>query len=282
MYENNRILIVDDTPSIHEDFKKILIHEDEADDALEELLADVLEDEAPQQLRNCNVKFELDHAFQGGQAYEMVIEAVTAGKPYAVAFVDIRMPPGWDGIQTIKKIWEVYPHLEIVICTAYSDYSWDKIIDELGTNDQLQFIRKPYDPISVKQMALALTRKWSLAEKSRHYVQDLEKAVDIRTKELQQKIEELNRASQEIKTLQGILPMCSYCHKIRSDDNYWQKVDAYISSTTEMDISHSICPDCFKQIMADGEFEEEEEELSIPKEEKETQKTQNNNHNLLI
>ena len=63
--------------------------------------------------------------------------------------------------------------------------------------------------------------------------------------------EELKKALKEIKTLRGILPLCSYCKKIRNDKGYWEQVDVYIQQHTEADISHSICPECAKEHYSD-------------------------------
>jgi len=251
---NNRVLIVDDNPSIHEDFKKILPAADETDFDLDKLLQEVFTghvtpDPAPAH-DGQRVYYTLAHAFQGKEAYEMVVAAETGGQPYAVSFMDIRMPPGWDGIETIKRIWADHPHVEMVICTAFSDYSWDEILVKIGTSDQLQFLRKPFDVVSIKQMALALTKKWNLARKARQYVQDLEQAVTDRTKELAQKIKELEDAMTEIRQLQEILPMCAYCHKIRDDEGFWHRVDRYLQTHTLSSVSHGVCPDCFENVMA--------------------------------
>ncbi len=248
--ENNRILVVDDAASIHEDFEKILNPGRTASSGLDEMLEDVFGEAENQPAKLAAARLhaiELSHAYQGEEAIERVDMAAETGNPFAVAFVDVRMPPGLDGIETVARIWQKNPHIEVVICTAYSDYSWEKIVAQLGTTDQLQFLRKPVDVVSVKQMALALTRKWNLARRARHYMQDLEREVAVRTEQLAKKIRELEAAAGEIKQLQGILPMCVYCHKVRDDDNYWQKVDRYISNHTLADISHGICPECYEQ-----------------------------------
>jgi len=193
------------------------------------------------------VLFELSHAHQGEEAYGMVAEAEKSECPFALAFVDVRMPPGWDGVETASRIWADFPRIEMVICTAFSDYSWEQILEELGVTEKLQFLRKPVDVVSVKQMALALTTKWSLAEQASHYVDDLELEVNTRTHELQDKVSELEEAMAEIQQLRGILPMCVYCHKIRDDKDFWQHVDNYIHTHTKAEISHGICPDCFEE-----------------------------------
>ncbi len=110
-------------------------------------------------------KLQLESAQQGQVASRMVKAAISLGSPYAVAFVDMRMPPGWDGIETIEPMWQDDPNLEVVICTAYADYSWEAVFERLGNTDQLLVLKKPFDPIEVKQLAGSLTAKWELARR---------------------------------------------------------------------------------------------------------------------
>jgi two-component system cell cycle sensor histidine kinase/response regulator CckA len=175
-----RILIVDDTPSIHEDFRKILIarETDASLDAAEEALFA----EAP--VAPAADSFSLDSALQGQEALALVERAVGEGRPYALAFVDMRMPPGWDGIETIRRLWQVDAMLQVVICTAYSDYSWSETIRQLGSTDNLIILKKPFDNIEVLQLAHALTRKWQLAQKLAARMWDLAAEVKSRTDEL--------------------------------------------------------------------------------------------------
>ncbi|MFT5131306.1 MAG: two-component system sensor histidine kinase/response regulator [Rhodothermales bacterium] len=256
MEENKRILIVDDNPSIHEDFKKILPaasdeHRDDERDELNALYGEVFGESNPdaegdEALARNVTGYELSHALQGEDAFEMIREAELAGRPFALTFMDVRMPPGWDGIVTIREIWAEFPNIEVVICTAYSDYTWSQILKTLGTTDQLQFVRKPIDIVSIKQMALALTKKWNLAEQARNQVQLLESQVAARTQELSSKVDELQTALNEIHELRGILPMCSYCHKVRDDDDFWHQVDSYLQTRTQAEVSHGICPSCYE------------------------------------
>lgn len=250
--ENRRVLIVDDNASIHEDFVKILPSQPDDFADFDELEQDLFgtAPETENVVDWAPILYELHHAYQGNDAYRMVEKAEANGQPFSLIFMDVRMPPGWDGIETAQKIWERWPHLEIVICTAYSDYSWEKILKIIGRTDQLMFLRKPFDVISVKQMALALTKKWNLAAKERSYVQDLERAVEERTHSLNQKITALEKATAEIRDLRGILPMCVHCKKIRDDKNFWQKVEDYIQTHSLANISHSVCPQCYDSAMS--------------------------------
>ena len=120
-----RVLIVDDSPAIHDDFRKILLAEDGAASSLDQEAQELLGAGKPVS-STLTLTFSVDSALQGQEALDKVQQAVAAKEPYAMAFVDMRMPPGWDGLETIKRIWEVYPDLEVVICTAYSDHSWQE------------------------------------------------------------------------------------------------------------------------------------------------------------
>ena len=108
--------------------------------------------------------FEVDCASQGQTGLAMVQRALLAGYPYAVAFVDMLMPPGWDGVETIENLWRIDPALQIVICSTLSDLSWDQVSPQLKQSDQLLILRKPFDNIEVWQLASSLTQKWWLAQ----------------------------------------------------------------------------------------------------------------------
>ena len=157
--KNKKILLIDDNPTIHEDFKKTLLSIEKNPD-IEELEANLF-GEKDNSLKD---DFIIDSAFQGKEALKKVKQAVRESDLYAMAFVDVRMPPGWDGIETINQIWKVDPDIEMVICTAYSDYSWDETVKKLGESDKLLILKKPFDNIEVKQLAFALTAKWNLAK----------------------------------------------------------------------------------------------------------------------
>lgn len=158
MSPTSRILIVDDTPSIHEDFRKILTLPAGIGVDLDEM-ADSLFGKSEQAAVYKAIDYELNSAFQGEEALEMIEKAEAEGRGYSLVFMDVRMPPGLDGIKTIAKIWERFPNMEIVICTAYSDYSWIDIIDILGPSDHLLVLKKPFDADEAQQMALAMTRR---------------------------------------------------------------------------------------------------------------------------
>ncbi|CAN7426174.1 EAL domain-containing protein [Caulobacter sp. LjRoot300] len=176
---NRRILVIDDTPSIHQDFQKILGSGLDSEAALASSEAALFGD-AP----TVRQAFELDSAYQGQEALAMVIGALAENRPYAMAFIDMRMPPGWDGVETIERLWQVDPQLQIALCTAYSDYSWEAMSERLELGDRLLILKKPFDNVEIRQMASALTAKWQMTQDAASKMSRLEQAVEERTKAL--------------------------------------------------------------------------------------------------
>lgn len=176
---NRRILVVDDNRSIHGDFRKILACDRNTDTAgaLETALFGDTGD-----TRNA-IRFEIDSAYQGRDGLEMVKLAMAEGRPYAMAFMDVRMPPGWDGFEAAARIREVDPEMHIVICTAYSGHSWEQVRRELGHSDKLAILQKPFDNIEALQLATALTEKWNLARHAKPQFDSLETPIAERTRE---------------------------------------------------------------------------------------------------
>ena len=187
---NNRILVIDDNQAIHDDFRKILVSQRSKTMVLTQVEAAFFGESSP---AGFETSFEVDSAFQGEEGLAMVKRALAADRPYAMAFVDVRMPPGWDGIETIKRIWEVDPELQVVICTAYSDYSWEQMTAQVSQPDSLVILKKPFDNIEVLQLAHALTKKWLLNSQANAKLGDLERMVNFRTEELLQEIAERGR-----------------------------------------------------------------------------------------
>ncbi|HMS82917.1 MAG TPA: ATP-binding protein [Nitrospira sp.] len=195
--ENRRLLVVDDNVLIHEDFRKILQPRHETQ-RLDEVRAAIFgSTPRPKPL----MRFELDCAEQGQTALALVQTACREGRPYAVAFVDMRMPPGWDGLETIEHVWAVDPEIQMVICTAYTDHSWEDIIHRLGYDDRLLIVQKPFSSVEVSQLATALTTKWNLARQARQRLETAE-AVNVAKSEF------LVNVSHEIRTpMNGLIGM---------------------------------------------------------------------------
>ena len=183
---NRRILLIDDTPSIHEDFRKILMPDEASTEALDEMESALFGDTAKPQTQ----AFELHGAYGGEEGLGLLTSAMAQQRPYALAFVDMRMPQGWDGAKTIEELWKVAPDLQVVVCTAYSDYSWDDLLFRLHAHDRLLILKKPFDNIEVQQMANTLANKWDMARRASLQTSQLERLVEERTQALQLEIEE--------------------------------------------------------------------------------------------
>jgi len=179
-----RLLVIDDNVSIHEDFRKVLCGalEKEAEDAFLAAEAALFGEVAEVSAR---ATFTIDSAYQGQEGVETARQALAQGRPYNLAFVDMRMPPGWDGLETIEHLWAVDPHIQVVICSAHADYDWMEVVQRLGHSDQLLVLRKPFEPIEVLQCANALTNKWFNERIIRAQVASLEKDVSVRTQGLE-------------------------------------------------------------------------------------------------
>ncbi len=192
--ENRRILIIDDNPAIHGDFNKILGRNSKNVSALDDAEASLFGDPAaPAAVDVPGLVFEMDSAHQGKEGLALVEKALAEGRPYAMAFVDVRMPPGWDGIETIHRIWQIDKDIQIVICTAYSDYSWEEMTGDPQRADSLLILKKPFDNIEVVQLAHALTKKWTLARQARASLENLDQLVAQRTADLNRTLTQLQQ-----------------------------------------------------------------------------------------
>lgn len=191
-----RVLLIDDTASIHEDIKAVLRPGGSAlaqaasravDDMEQMMFGD---DAAP---ASAAPTFDTDSAFQGQQGHRMVCDALARAEPYALAIVDMRMPPGWNGLETIVKLWEVDDELQVVICTAFSDHDWSEITERLGYSERLLVIKKPFDGIEILQATHALCKKWQLQREVAQKLISLDGLVASRTAELNEANMELQR-----------------------------------------------------------------------------------------
>ena len=178
-----RILIVDDNPAIHRDFDKILGARVEPAEALAGVES-LLFGDAPAPERE-RARYMLEFASQGQEGVERARQACAAGRAFAIAFIDMRMPPGWDGLETIERLWAVDPDAQVVICSAHSDYDWSDVVARLGQTDRLLVVKKPFEPIEVLQCASALARKWQHERTLRAQVETLESEVAARTENLE-------------------------------------------------------------------------------------------------
>jgi diguanylate cyclase (GGDEF)-like protein len=179
-----RILVIDDNHAIHEDFRKTLGQSCAATEQLLSAKAALFGESGTAPANQNLPRFEIETALQGEEGLAKLQAALREGRPFNVAFVDMRMPPGWDGMQTIQRLWEADPSLQVVICTAYSDYSWEEISRKFGTTDRLLILKKPFDPAEVSQLAASLSEKWAQTRKAQLKMDELERIVEIRTADL--------------------------------------------------------------------------------------------------
>ncbi len=182
---NHRLLVIDDNRAIHDDFRKILCP---AGESLDDAEAAFFGETATMPAQPV---FEIDSAFQGEEGVAALARALEEGRPYAMAFVDVRMPPGMDGIETIERLWQLSPDLQVVVCTAFSDYSWEEMVSRLHNRDRLLVLKKPFASIEALQLACALTAKWALTRQAREQLAETERCVAERTGELREAVEKL-------------------------------------------------------------------------------------------
>jgi CheY-like chemotaxis protein len=160
--KNHRILVIDDNPAIHDDYRKILGRTF-----------------TPDPVGNPGWPiFELSFAYQGQEGLDLIRKSLREKRPFALAFVDVRMPPGWDGIETVCRLWKEYPELQVVICTAYADFSWEEMVSDLTHLDRMIVLKKPFECIEVLQLAVAMTEKWRLNQMIKLRVVNLEKLIE--------------------------------------------------------------------------------------------------------
>jgi two-component system sensor histidine kinase/response regulator len=185
--KRSRIIVIDDNPDIFKIICKILTGE-KNHHKLHERETDLVS--------SSMFNFEVVYASQGQEGAERIQQACKNGNPFSLAFVDMRMPPGWNGIETIKHIREIDTDIQAVICTAYSDYSWEEIVRHLGLTDNLLILKKPFAFAEVSQIAIAMTTKWKLAKQAAMKMHDLEEMVAQKTGELIIAKEQAEKASQ--------------------------------------------------------------------------------------
>jgi len=213
---NRRILIVDDNAAIHVDFRKVLGPQAEhsAQAALDVLEANLFGETVAAAARP---NFEIDSAHQGQQGVTMAQQALVEGRPYAMAFVDMRMPPGWDGLKTIERLWAADPDVQVVICSAHTDYDWTEVVERLGHSDKLLVLRKPAEPIEVLQCATALSRKWENDRLVKDHVLGLEEVITARTRGLE-------AANQQLRHLATHDALTGLPNRVLLDDRLQQAI----------------------------------------------------------
>lgn len=226
--DHARILLVDDNVSIHEDFKTILSTNQSVSTPEDNILENELFGEklntvssGSNTTKTMEMVYTIDSAYQGEEAIEKVTAAEESGMGYALIFMDVRMPPGIDGISAIQQIWAKYPTIEIIICTAFSDYSWNDIVSKFGHTNHLLFMKKPFDSTSVKQTAASLIDKWKIFQENKKITDHLKEEVEKRTDELNKMVTHLKELKKkaEDETVAKTHFFTNMSHEIRTPMN---------------------------------------------------------------
>ena len=160
-----RVLVADDEPEVLDAYRQILTEADVAEDltAFRQLRAKLFskdQTDSPAAKRMSGAHFEPVFCNGAEPAVDAVKAALAAERPFAVVFLDMRMPPGPDGIWAASKIREIDPEIEIVVCTAYSDVDPGDMGARVPPEDKLSYLQKPFHVHEVRRMAIALGSKW--------------------------------------------------------------------------------------------------------------------------
>lgn len=158
MDENRRILVIDDDEGIRETYLNIFTPEEESE--VLSMGSRLFGEETPSEQKSVQTVFDLSLSDNGSEGIEKATKALQSEQPFAVAFIDMKMP-GLNGAQTAQKIWEIDPNIKIVIVTAYSEYTPEDIISVTGRDD-IFYLRKPFNHEEIYQFARALTNEWNL------------------------------------------------------------------------------------------------------------------------
>ena len=159
---NYRVLIVDDEAGIHRDFRDMLNPKHRK--RLTAALAESFLDRGPQNESFFLPNFELLHATSGEEAHDIICAGKASNCPIAVAYIDVRMPPGIDGVETIRRIRRSEKDIELVIMTAYTDKPLPEIVRDMKLLNKLLYIRKPFAPEEVQQITLSLVERWNVEQ----------------------------------------------------------------------------------------------------------------------
>ncbi|PYV32158.1 MAG: response regulator [Acidobacteria bacterium] len=165
--------------------------------------------------------YEVSRAENGAEA----LRKLEAREAPRLAILDWMMP-GIDGVEVCRRLRAANPVLPLYVIVLTAKGESEDVVEglESGADD---YVTKPFDRAELRAR-----------------IQVGERVLELQT-ELSERVKELEAALARVKTLQGLLPICSYCKRIRNDQNYWQQVEQYIGEHSGAEFSHGICPDCF-------------------------------------
>lgn len=200
---HKKIIVIDDDLDIWEAYRAILAPQElEGKFSAQKKMAELMEKAGDASLPE-QEHFDVSFASQGQEGFQLVAKALQEDKPFAIAFIDVRMPPGWDGLETAVQIRAIDPDIEIVIVTAYADRSREEIAQAVSPPHKLLYLRKPFDLDELKQIALSLCEKWNISkieEKQRQTLSTILKTTPaaIFTTDQQRRITSWNPAAEQI------------------------------------------------------------------------------------
>ena len=172
--------------------------------------------------------YEVSRAENGAEA----LRKLEAREAPRLAILDWMMP-GIDGVEVCRRLRAANPVLPLYVIVLTAKGESEDVVEglESGADD---YVTKPFDRAELRAR-----------------IQVGERVLELQT-ELSERVKELEAALARVKTLQGLLPICSYCKRIRNDQNYWQQVEQYIGEHSGAEFSHGICPDCFDKHVTPG------------------------------
>lgn len=203
-------------------------------------------------------QFEIFTALSGQEA----VAVLEREKDMALVVSDQRMP-GMKGVDLLARARELVPHAERIIITGYTDPG--DIIAAINEGHVYRYILKPWSEEDLQVTITQAVERHRLKQRNRELLEELERKnaeledrVRERTAELAMvnlslidKVEELERTRYELKTLQGLLAICSYCKKIRDADDAWVPIEEYLHRHADIMLTHGICRDCYTKVMKD-------------------------------
>lgn len=169
-----RILVADDEPRLLAAYRVCLEQDRDTDEELDAMGASLFGSSDAGADVVLMPDLDVDYVNQGDAAVAAVARAVADGRPYAVLFLDMRMPPGIDGHETARRVREIDATINIVVVTGYSDQNPQQIARVAGPLDKLYYLSKPFETAEIRQLAQALSAKWTLEEDLKRANRELE------------------------------------------------------------------------------------------------------------
>jgi signal transduction histidine kinase len=156
-----KVLIIDDQPDLREEMARFVTRLGDRShrvvrDIRQQVLGEGLATAAP---ASPEMHFHVETAASGEAGLALVRQAHAAGDPFTLAFVDMRMPGGWNGLETMLQLWQVEGRLHVILCSAYADISWEDMVVAVGHRDNLLILKKPFDEMALAQLVLAFSEK---------------------------------------------------------------------------------------------------------------------------